>query len=198
MYIPRHFAVEDPAILERIVRENGFGILISQSKEGPFASHLPMHLADGMLIGHMAKANPHWKLFDGTPTLAIFSGPHAYVSPRLYVTAPNVPTWNYVTVHVYGTPRVVDDARAREILEISLSELDSELPRTEELEAYIHRQLAGVTAFEMPISKLEGKFKLNQNKQPHDREAVMAAFAKSSRPDERAVLAEMSQFYGEG
>jgi transcriptional regulator len=196
MYIPRHFAVDDPEVLERVVRENGFGILISQTEEGPFASHLPMQLKSGVLLSHMAKANPHWKLFDGSNTLCIFSGPHAYVSPQLYVTTPNVPTWNYVTVHAYGVPRVVEEARAREILELALTEVDPDLPRTEDLAAYIDRQLAGIVAFEIAVTRMEGKFKLSQNKKPEDREAVIAAFSASDHGDERAVAHHMRQIYG--
>jgi transcriptional regulator len=196
VYIPPHFAVDDREVLDQVIRENSFATLISSGSEEPFATHIPLLLEGDELIGHMARANSHWKLFDGRPALAIFSGPHAYVSPRLYVTTPNVPTWNYVTVHVYGKPEVIArEEEAGAILRRSLDVYDPLLPRTPELEAYMASQVRGIVAFRIPIERIEGKFKLNQNKKPEDREAVVAAFSGSAEPAELAVAGIMSELY---
>ena len=178
------------------MRENSFATVISSGESEPFATHLPLLVDEGVLIGHMAKANPHWKLFDGRPALAIFQGPHAYVSPRIYVSSSNVPTWNYVTVHTYVKPEVIDNTEeSLEVLRRSLDVYDPELPRTPDLDAYLVKQLPGIVAFRMPIERIEGKFKLNQNKQPEDRNAVIDSFSASQRPEEVAVATQMRNLY---
>lgn len=195
MYIPRHFAVTDREVLDRVIRENGFATLVSCGAEEPFATHVPLLLDGEVLIGHMAKANSHWKLFDGRPALAIFAGPHAYVSPRIYVSSPNVPTWNYITVHAYGRPEILSEEDALDVLRKSLDLYDPKLPRTAELDAYTLKQLPGIVAFRMPIERLEGKFKLNQNKQAQDRDAVVSRFSQSDDPAELAVAGAMKDLY---
>jgi len=199
VYIPAAFKVDDPAVLYDVMRQNSFATVISNGDGEPFASHLPLLIEEGMLIGHMAKANPHWKMFDGRSALCIFSGPHAYVSPRIYATAPNVPTWNYVTVHAYGKPEIIEDTEASlKILEDSLDHFDPQLERTPELAEYLRKQLPGIVAFHMPIDRLEGKFKLNQNKKPEDRNAVIETFTHSNRTDEREVANAMAGIYNRG
>src|SRR5579884_840207 len=118
MYIPKHFAVHDPAWIRAFIDEYRFATLVTLADGEPFATHLPLLYEpgagpNGLLRGHMARANPHWKSFEGSIQLAIFTGPHAYVSPTWYETAgPAVPTWNYTAVHAYGKARVVDEAAA--------------------------------------------------------------------------------------
>src|ERR1051325_4993135 len=121
MYIPNSFREDDPALLHELIRQYNFGILVTQhdssssSGQGvsPFAAHLPF-LVDakrgphGTLVAHMARANPQWRDFaDGREALAIFQGPHAYISPSWYDEPVSVPTWNYAVVHAYGTPRII-------------------------------------------------------------------------------------------
>lgn len=193
MYIPRHFAVTDPEALHQVIREHSFATLVTAGDGEPFATHVPLLLENSTLVGHMAKANPHWKLFDGRTALAIFHGPHVFVSPRLYVTEPNVATWNYITVHAYGTPVVSNEAEVTaEVLRHTASTYDPAAPAQE---AHLQRLLPGVVAFRMPIDRLEGKFKLNQNKAEEDRQAVMAAFEASSDPVEQAMAREMRRYY---
>ena len=197
MYIPRHFAVDDKDTLYRVMRENSFAVLICSGEDGaPFATHIPLLVEEGMLIGHMAKANPHWKLFDGRSALTIFQGPHAYVSPRIYVTAPNVPTWNYVTVHVDGKPEIVsDEEESMEILHRTLELYDPTYPMTPELHKYMDGQVKGVVAFRIPIERMEGKFKLNQNKKREDRNAVIEKFSSSGSLPELDVAKAMRELY---
>jgi transcriptional regulator len=197
MYIPRHFAVTDPEALHRVIREHSFATLITSGDGEPFATHVPLLLEGTELIGHMARANPHWKLFDGRTALAVFQGPHAYVSPSLYVSSPNVPTWNYVTVHVYGQPQLIEDPKtSADILNRTLAYYDPEFPVDGSVEGYIERLLPGIMAFRIPIDRMEGKFKLNQNKNAEDREAVMERFSNSTHPLELAVAAAMREHYG--
>ena len=107
MYVPKHFAAEDRDALDAVIRANPFALLVGEMEGSPFATHLPFLLDGDSLLSHFARGNPHWKAIDGhTEMLAVFSGPHAYVSPRWYESEQAVPTWNYVAVHVYGAPRV--------------------------------------------------------------------------------------------
>jgi len=198
VYIPRHFAVTDPETLRKVILDNSFATLVTAKSDEPFATHIPLLLEGDQLVGHMARANPHWKAFDGRQALAIFQGPHAYVSPRVYVTSPNVPTWNYVTVHVYGKPELIEDpSESADVLYRSMKVYDPSMQLDQAFHEYLQRQLPGIAAFRMPIERIEGKFKLNQNKKPEDRDAVIAAFSASTRADELNVAAEMVAHYPE-
>ncbi|MDH5411764.1 MAG: FMN-binding negative transcriptional regulator, partial [Alphaproteobacteria bacterium] len=99
MYVPKHFAGEDRAAMDAVIRDNPFGLLVGALDGSPYATHLPFLLDGDRLLAHFARANPHWKSIDGkTEMLAVFSGPHAYVSPRWYEAQQAVPTWNYAAV----------------------------------------------------------------------------------------------------
>ncbi len=195
MYRPRHFDIDDQAALARFMRRQGFALLVTVKDGAPFASHIPLFLdggegggedgGRGRLLGHLAKANSQWQAFDGeTEALAVFSGPHAYVSPAWYVSEKMVPTWNYVTVHAYGKPKVQDDpAAALEVLERLTSEYESEATGPWSMDTlpgdFIDAQLKGIVAFEMPIGRVEGKFKLSQNRSPEDRDGVIKGLQAS-------------------
>ena len=110
MYLPPYFAEDDQEILYSVIRENNFGLLVTTTDGAPLASHLPFLLEGDTLVAHMARANPQWEAFEsGAEVLCVFHGPHGYVSPNWYANKKSVPTWNYVAVHVYGAPRIVDD-----------------------------------------------------------------------------------------
>lgn len=182
MYVPKHFAETNRDALDSAIRDNAFGILVGTVDGAPVATHLPFLLDGDRLLSHFARANPHWKAIDGQgEMLAIFHGPHAYVSPRWYDSAESVPTWNYVAVHVHGTPRVIEDpARVRDLLDRLVGEyeagawtLDGQNPD------YLDRMTRGIVAFEMPISRIEGKFKLSQNRAAGDRIRVAAELSAS-------------------
>ena len=181
MYIPAAFRETRLDVLHALIRAHSFGSLVSQVNGEPFATHLPFLLDPGAgpcgtLVGHMARANPQWQSFaqpDPPPSLAIFLGPHAYVSPTWYASAQNVPTWNYTAVHAYGVPTVVHDPlRVREILETTVRTFESGFPNpwtTAGLpEEYITNLAKAIVAFEMPVSRLEGKRKLGQNRATPD------------------------------
>ena len=185
MYVPSAFAEESLAAQHAVIRAHAFGLITSPSDGRLTATHLPFLLDAargpyGTLLAHMARANPHWKAFDGTvEALVVFSGPHAYVSPTWYATAPAVPTWNYVAVHAYGTPIVVDDVtQSRTHLGQLAATYEADRDRPwridEQPKDFIDKLVPGVVAFEIPISRIEGKFKLSQNRSEADRRGVVA------------------------
>lgn len=200
MYLPSKYTETDRAVLLDFIRENGWGYLVGISEGVPVANHLPF-LVDGedgseFLVAHMARANPHWKLFteDNPPgdQLVVFPGLHSYVSPRWYTTARAVPTWNYATVHVYGTPRIVDDPDAVYAAQKKLVdrfEAGADDPwRMENVDAdFITSMLRAIVSFEIPITRMEGKFKLSQNRTAEDRAGVVAALAGSASEGGRKI-----------
>ena len=185
MYIPERFREDDTTTLQAFIREHSFGVLVTRGEDAPFATHLPF-LYDagggdyGMLQAHMARANPQWRSFASEQeALVIFQGPHAYVSPSWYDVALSVPTWNYAAVHAYGVPRIIEDSQLLyEQLKtlVETHEAGFERPWTFELpQDYIEKMMRGVVGFTLEITRLEGKFKMSQNRTPAEREKVIAA-----------------------
>jgi transcriptional regulator len=206
MYVPEIFALTDPAEVRRIMREHSFALLVTAADGAPLATHLPfLHDPEpgphGTLLCHMARANPQWKDFakleaEGREALVIFQGPHGYISPNWYEPGPAVPTWNYLVVHAYGTPRIIDDAtstKARQERLVETHEAGFAAPwsMAGQDEKYIRRMLRGIVAFEMPITRLEAKAKLSQNKTDADRQGVIAALEASGRPGDLELAAVM-------
>lgn len=188
MYVPDHFREDRPDVLAAAMRDIGFATLVTEALN---ANHLPMLLQDGMLRGHVARANPVWKAGEGT-ALAIFLGPHAYVSPNWYPskaeTGKAVPTWNYITVHARGPIRWIQDA---DWLKSHVTALSShhESPRPEPWTiddapaSYIDGLVRAIVGFELTIESLEGKYKLSQNRPEADQQGVREAFAREGRDD---------------
>ena len=181
MYIPKHFEENDPKRLAAFMREYNFAILVNYTKKKPWASHLPFIIdterENIVLKAHMAKANPQWATFkSGDEVLVIFSEPHSYISPSLYDTPVSVPTWNYAAVHAYGTPKILESFDERiALLELSFQHFEDAyrqrwdaLPRD-----YRDDLLEGIVAFEIPVSRLEGKYKLSQNRNDTEREKII-------------------------
>lgn len=184
-YVPGHFRIEDRAMLEAFVARHGFATLVSTGGGGLWASHVPLLLeGDGQggsrLVGHMARANGHWRELEAAAgVLAIFEGPHAYVSPTWYVHQPSVPTWNYAVVHARGKARLLPPADLPAVLDrLSRTYEDGrpspwrmqDLPRD-----YTGKLLEAIVGFEIAVESLEGKFKLSQNRRPEDIEGVASA-----------------------
>ena len=205
MYIPKHFDTSDVAWCHAHIRREPFAILVGMDQAGaPFATHLPVLLERepaplGTLLGHVARLNPQWHLFaPGRPALVIFPGAHAYVSPSLYAQHPSVPTWNYVAVHAYGVPRVIEDAaRVHALLDrlVHTFEDGRATPwRMDSLsDSYLSGMMRGIVAFEIPIDRLEGKAKLSQNRPAGDQARVRAALAAEDDPLARALAALMPE-----
>lgn len=204
MYMPKSFQVEDLRALQAVMRRYSFATLVGTDKGVPFATHLPLLLREsplspyGTLVGHLARANPHWQHFAADrEALVIFQGPHSYISPSWYPTAkttPTVPTWNYVTVHAYGIPQIRDDADwlAAQLADlIAIHEAEQPEPWPGLLpDDYQARQIKAIVGFELPITRLEGKFKLGQNRASVDQQGVFAALRQSPYSEAR----DLAQF----
>jgi len=207
MYIPAHFAAPDQESLYAAVERYSFATLVSLRPSGGItASHLPLLLerprTDGIqslpaaLVGHMARANPQWRDAAGQEVLAIFSGPHAYISPTWYESKQVVPTWNYVAVHACGQLELVEDATAAEAIlrrTVALYEAGQPRPWTlDEPAEFVERLTAQIVAFRIPIARIEGKWKLNQN-HPADRRAKVIAALEQQGDENSREIARLMQ-----
>jgi transcriptional regulator len=172
MYTPASFKQPDPEKLFGLIERHSFGLLVTEQEGELAASHLPLLVdrnagANGHLLGHVARANPQWQGLAGREVLAIFSGPHAYVSPTWYGAASMVPTWNYQAVHVYGRFELIEDKTALlELLRATVDKYEALQPRPWNFaddDAYVQKLLAGIIGFRIVISRVEGKWKLGQN-----------------------------------
>lgn len=198
MYAPRHFAEGDIAVLHKFISDHAFGTLVTVRAGSLVISHLPFVLDAsagryGTLYAHLARANPQWRDFDGArEALAIFEGPHGYVSPRWYRPGKAVPTWNYTVAHARGVPRIVDDvAEVRRQQETLIRIVEGEHRDAWSLSSqkadYIDAMLRGIVAFALPIARLEGKFKLSQNRSKEDRSGVIDGLRASGRSGDAAL-----------
>lgn len=199
MFIPGSFRIDDRDTLLAFIKRYGFATLVSTDAAGvPTATHVPLLLdrEAGVLLGHIARANPHWELFGDRESLAVFHGPHAYISPSWYTVGPAVPTWNYAAVHVYGVPTVIDADRTADVVDrlVTKYEKPRQNPWTGELpEDYRRRLLAGIVGFELPLTRIEGKFKLGQNRSADDRAGTVAGLRADGGEGE--LLAEFTAGY---
>jgi transcriptional regulator len=203
VYLPPAFAEARPEVLVEHIERYDFGLLISHGSDGLIASHIPfLTERDGdklHLHGHLARPNPQvGHLARGDEVLTIFHGPHAYISPSWYASGPAVPTWNYADVHAYGIVRLIDDDRwLRDLLQrlSERHEARSPLPwRMQDLpEAYIEAMLRGIVGFDIAVTRLEGKFKLSQNRPALDRPRVIAALERQNATDSLAIASLMRE-----
>jgi transcriptional regulator len=192
VYIPEYFRVREHEDAITFMRANPFAILISSADAGPFATHLPLFVrATGdttVLRGHVAKANPHWRYLEQQPQcLAIFHGPHSYISPGNYTTRESVPTWNYGAVHLYGNARVFSSPEdllgmLHELIHTFEPAYASQWASLDG--AYRERMLRQIVGFEIEVTKMEAKFKLSQNRTREDQANVIASLEKA---DDTAV-----------
>ena len=213
MYVPPAFEENDLSVLHEAIRQSGLATLVTLGAEGLEASHVPMLLDPdpaplGTLHGHVARANPQWRRAAAAAhALAIFLGPDAYISPSWYAskqqTGKVVPTWNYVAVHAAGAVRFYDDADRLLALVTRLT-ARHETPRatpwavTDAPDDYIRGLLTQIVGFEIPIARLEGKWKLSQNRPEVDRLGVAAGLAARDDATASAVAALMRKQVGGG
>lgn len=195
MYIPKIFKNENAEEIEEFIHQNSFGILVSTENGIPLATHIPIELAERegkkVLYGHLARANGQWRSFDeNKEVLAIFTGPHAYISASLY-TGENVPTWNYVAVHVYGKIRIIEGQDLWQSLKklVDKYEQTSENPvRLETMsEKMVENQMRAIVGFEIEITDIQAKYKLSQNRNAEDYQSVVEHLQQSSDPITRHV-----------
>ena len=204
MYVPKLFQEKDWQEIKRLIDQNSFATIVSCTAEGPMATHLPLRLVESgaekwVLQGHVSRANPHWRVLErGERSLAIFAGPHAYVSPRWYDHV-NVPTWNYAAVHVYGKARLVSDRGELHTLLKGL--VDRYEGHVEEPGRYmieklpmdfLESQMNGIVGFEMSVDEIQASFKLSQNRNEASHTNVVAELSKSDDQDARGVAQLMT------
>jgi len=181
MYLPKHYAVTDRSKIFDFMKDNSFGILFSHTGDGPMASHLPFMIDEnggeqGLVLGHMAKANNQWRYADGQQVLVVFHGPHTYVSPTWYQDEEVVPTWNYVAVHATGIFRAMEDrVEVEESVGRLVDQHEASQPKPWQPDfqsTYSDQMLKRIVAFQIEITSLQGKWKLNQNHPEHRRRRV--------------------------
>lgn len=201
MYLPPQFKSDDRALALELMRSHPFASLISTDDEGlPYVTHLPLHAREEgdqlVLLGHVAKPNPHWKYLAARPRAVVtFLGPHAYMSPKVYPDLQRVPTWNYLAVHCVVEASLIDEPEAKDAL---LKKLigDHEPAYAQQWrdlgEEYQRKMLMGIAAFGLRVTTLQCKLKLNQHR-PEAHAAMRAAYAAGGK-DEQALADWMDRF----
>lgn len=197
MYIPEHFTMKDATAAYHVIQENSFATLFSIHQGMPFATHLPLLLNKDKtcLYGHVARSNPQWRDIQNQAVLAVFHGPHCYISPSWYETNQAVPTWNYVTVHVYGEVELIRDEQE---LMSSLEEMvrKYEAPdssyRLQDVDAELLSGMnKGIQGFKIKIERIEGKAKLSQNHSLHRQERVIKQLEQIPLTNEQQIASLM-------
>lgn len=191
------FFQHDGEEITNFIRRNGFGILVSNVEGRPWATHLPLMVSpDGKtLSGHVAMANLQWKHFsNGTEVLAIFQGPHTYISSSWY-THENVPTWNYLAAHVYGTVEVIEGERLYQSLKTLVDHYEQASAQPVSVEkmtpAYLQKQMNGLVGFEIQITKMEASWKLSQNRDEENYQRIIDQLERRGDEHSTLVAAEM-------
>ena len=199
MYIPKQFKLDDEETIYQFIEKYSFATLFSQHNGEPYATHLPLvfYKSENALYGHFARPNEQWKDAENQQVLAIFHGPHAYISPSWYETTKAVPTWNYVAIHVYGKMELIEDQNV--ILE-SLNDMvkkyespDSPYNLNDVDPAYIDGLSKGIVAFKIHITKIEAKAKLSQNHSVERQELVIKQLENTSQQDQIQIASLMKK-----
>ena len=189
MYVPRAYRADDRVELLAFVRQHNFGVIVSAHEGRLVGTHVPFVVREQedrvWLYAHVARANPQWTTLAGAEVLVIFAGPHGYVSPSAYEKRASVPTWNYVAVHASGTASILQDAARLEDLlarliaahEPAYQHQWNDLPQD-----YRDGMLRGIVGLEIEVTRLEGQYKLSQNRSPQERERVAANLEASGDP----------------
>lgn len=198
MYIPKHFSENNTIILQQLMHDYSFATLVSTGEDGvPLATPLPMLYEPdpppyGVLKAHMALGNPQWRTFQTErEVLVIFQGPHTYISPSWYEVELSVPTWNYATVHAYGKARCIEDqtelyAHLKALIETHEAQFAEPWPFQLPTD-YLERMMKGTVGFTIQITRLEGKFKMSQNRTVAEQEHVIEALNTATDTTTRAV-----------
>ena len=200
MYSPEIFRIEDRETLITFMHQHSFATIITHDSGKSHATHMPVLFREredfpGTLVSHLARANPQWRHFEnGEEVLVVFTGPHAYVSPAWYLTSPAVPTWNYTAVHAYGKPRLITDHDQFATMLHELVEFN-EANRPDQWNGKIPNDfrdnlMNAIVGFEIEITRIQGKFKLSQNR-TSDAPGIITALSASEDQTDREVAAMM-------
>lgn len=199
MYTPKHFQNTDFNSIKDFIRHNSFGTLVTQADHKMVATHIPLELSpdETKLLGHVSRANPQWKNFSGSAeVMAIFMGPHAYISSSWY-DHENVPTWNYIAVHVYGKISIIEGEQLYQSLKhlVDKYEANSENPvSVEKMSAdYVSKSLKGLVGFEIAISSMEGARKLSQNRDKKNYENIIHNLERNGDHQAMEIAGEMKK-----
>jgi len=204
LYIPAHFAAPDRVAIARLLHDHSFATVVTPVAPEPLVTHVPLiYVADcephGTLLGHFARANPHANNAAAAESIAIFHGPHAYVSPSWYAEpAAAVPTWNYAVVHAHGTLELArDPAETRAILDVMIHRFESSRAQPwrpglerDRLDALVN----AIVGFRMKVKRIDAKFKLSQNRSPEDRARVAHALDAEGYAEASATAAWMRAY----
>lgn len=199
MYIPKLFREEDRDRIFEFLRNNNFPALISNDGEKLIATHLPVEVTitengEWTIFGHMSRANPQWKSFNGQKLLLIFQGPHTYISARWYNHV-NVPTWNYTILHVYGKARELQDGELYSLLSRLVQKHESETDyRLESLpQDFVQREMKGVYGFAIEVQSIDAGYKLSQNRNDEDHQNIVDELDKRMDDDSKAIAKVMRE-----
>ena len=196
MYIPNEFEINDRNEIINFIKENSFGMIISSADDGFQVTHVPLLIEDRegtlYLYGHFAIANNHWKIANDRKVLAIFNGPHYYISPKWYRAKEAVPTWNYMTAYCEGHFNTIDNDKNVEILKKTLEyyEIDRDLEKKME-DPYYSKMSRGVKGFSIKIDKIYAKYKLSQNRTHDDRLFIVENLRKINTQDSNRMAEEI-------
>ncbi|MCM3601785.1 FMN-binding negative transcriptional regulator [Robertmurraya korlensis] len=199
MYIPNHFKIDDEEVIYEFMEKYGFATLFTQHKGEPYATHLPLMLnkSEKAIYGHFARPNEQWRDVENQQVLVVFQGPHCYISPSWYETTRAVPTWNYVSIHLYGKMEIVED---REVIFESLNNLvnkyespDSSYNLNVVEPSFIEGMSKGIVAFRIKITKMEAKAKLSQNHPVERQELIIKQLENTSQHDNLQVATLMKK-----
>ena len=198
MYRPKFANNADDVSIREFIKQNSFGIIVSQSGGKLMASHIPLELEDeSKLTGHVSRANPQWINFEtGSEVLAIFNGPHTYISSSWY-DHENVPTWNYIAVHVYGTIRIIENDELLNSLKKMVDKYEVTSPHPVSIEKmsadYVRKSLQGIVGFEISITRMEASYKLSQNRDKKNQLAIISELERRGDPSSVHLAAEMKR-----
>lgn len=196
MYIPKYFKIDDEEVIYDFIEKNGFATVFSQHNGEPYATHLPLMLNESKnaLFGHFARPNEQWKDIDDQQVLAVFQGPHCYISPTWYETTKAVPTWNYVSIHIYGKMEIVED---KKVIYNSLNDLVNKYESIDSIynldnveSSFIEGMSKGIVAFKLKITKIEAKAKLSQN-HPVERQKLIIKHLEDTPQQDNIQIASL-------
>ncbi|MDN4495543.1 FMN-binding negative transcriptional regulator [Ureibacillus aquaedulcis] len=199
MYIPKHFRVNDEEIIYDFIEKYSFATLFSQHNGEPYATHLPLTLnrSENVLYGHFGRQNEQWKDIEKQQILVVFQGPHCYISPTWYETSKGVPTWNYVSIHLYGEMEIVDNPN---VIFDSLNDMVKKYEKADSSynlknvdSKFIEGMIKGIAAFKIDITKIEAKAKLSQNHTIERQGLVIKHLENTSNQDNLQIASLMKK-----
>lgn len=199
MYVPKQFQNNDASTIKAFIKQNSFGILISQSDNKMLATHIPLEFSgdETKLIGHISRANTQWKKFNSlSEVLAIFTGPHAYISSSWY-DHENVPTWNYIAVHVYGKIEIIEGEQLYQSLKRMVDKYESGSARPVSIEKmspdYVRKSIQGIVGFQITITAIEAAYKLSQNRDQKNYKNIIHELEKREDHSSLQIAEEMKK-----